>query len=242
MIKDGYKSRSIKDRADTNIPLSVQPWGKDGDKRRYWLIEGRDDTPFRVYRESNPALKNVSWWSVAGSIEELQVLAKKLEEEDGHRDAKQLSVRITASIPRFEASEEVKYISHPLRVGLCILTRTTEAQEACLPSRAQAQARAHARIPIRQRPVRRPHSRPTHAIQLLRGGRGGLGVWRSAVDTQLGSGIIRCTPGPHRHVQRPPGPLSRNRRLRRVFAQRPDDRSPFACDWRLRSIGCIRGA
>ncbi|KAK7184249.1 hypothetical protein DPSP01_002729 [Paraphaeosphaeria sporulosa] len=106
MIKDGYKSRTSKDPRDTNIPLSVQPWGKDGDKRRYWLIEGQDDTPFRVYRESNPALKHVSWWSVAGSIEEIRALAQKLQEEDGTREAKALGERMLAAIPRFEATEE----------------------------------------------------------------------------------------------------------------------------------------
>ena len=107
MIKDGYKSRTSKDIRDTNIPLSVQPWGKDGDKRRYWLIEGQDDTPFRVYRESNPALKHVSWCTVAGSIEEIRALAQKLQEEDGTREAKALGERMLAAIPRFEATEEV---------------------------------------------------------------------------------------------------------------------------------------
>lgn len=108
MIKETYKSRTTKDKNDSNIPLSVQPWGRDGDKRRYWLIEGQDDTAFRVYRESNPALKNVSWWSVAGSIEELRELAKKLEEEDGTKEAKALSERMLNAIPRFEATEAVR--------------------------------------------------------------------------------------------------------------------------------------
>lgn len=116
MIKETYKSRSTKDKADTNIPLSVQPWGRDGDKRRYWLIEGQDDTSFRVYRESNPTLKNVNWWSVAGSIEELRALATKLEEEDGTREAKSLSERMLHAIPRFEATEEVMNV---LLVLLC---------------------------------------------------------------------------------------------------------------------------
>ncbi|KAL5445788.1 hypothetical protein PMIN06_007965 [Paraphaeosphaeria minitans] len=106
MIKDGYKSRTSKDPRDTNIPLSVQPWGKDGEKRRYWLVEGQDDTPFRVYRESNPALKHVTWWSVAGSIEEIRALAQKLQEEDGTREARALGERMLAAIPRFEATEE----------------------------------------------------------------------------------------------------------------------------------------
>lgn len=113
MIKDTYKSRTSKDKNDTNIPLSVQPWGEDGDKRKYWLIEGQDDTAFRVYRESdltarkNPDKDNTTWWSSAGSIDELRVLAQKLADEDGTRKAKTLSERILNAIPRFEATEEV---------------------------------------------------------------------------------------------------------------------------------------
>lgn len=110
MIKETYKARTIKDRADTNIPLSVQPWGKDGDKRRYWLVEGQDDTNFRVYRESNIALKTVTWWSVAGSIDDLRVLATKLQDDDGTREAQALAERILNAIPRFEATEEVRQI------------------------------------------------------------------------------------------------------------------------------------
>lgn len=105
MIADSYKTRTTKDRLDTNIPLSVQPWGRDGDKRRYWLVEGQNDTHFRIYRESDPQRKNVQWLSVAGSIEELRVLAKKLDEEDGHREAKALGERMLNAVPRFEASE-----------------------------------------------------------------------------------------------------------------------------------------
>jgi hypothetical protein len=114
MIKESYKSRTSKEKNDTNIPLSVQPWGRDGDKRRYWLIEGQDDTPFRVYRESNPTLKNITWWSVAGTIDEIRALSHKLEEEDGSRDAKQLSEKMRYAIPRFEATEEVSFTQHLL--------------------------------------------------------------------------------------------------------------------------------
>jgi hypothetical protein len=109
-IKEGYKTRSSKDKNDANIPLSVQPWGRDGDKRQYWLVEGQDDTAFRVYRESNRWKSNVTWWSVAGSIEELRVLASWLVEEDGTRDAKTLSERMLHAVPRFEATEEVYHI------------------------------------------------------------------------------------------------------------------------------------
>jgi hypothetical protein len=71
MITASYKQNRHED--DLNQPLSVQPWGSDGDRRRYYLIEGLDDTHFRVYRESSGVIKK-TWWSVAGSIEELTQL------------------------------------------------------------------------------------------------------------------------------------------------------------------------
>ncbi|KAH8434633.1 uncharacterized protein LDX57_012275 [Aspergillus melleus] len=102
-IKESYKQARHED--DLNQPLSVQPWGRDGLKRRYWLIEGLDDTHFRLYRESNPALKHVTWWSVAGSIPELKAIADKLDEERSV-NSKKLSEKINNSIPRFEGAEE----------------------------------------------------------------------------------------------------------------------------------------
>ncbi|KAJ5146313.1 uncharacterized protein N7515_000877 [Penicillium bovifimosum] len=102
-IKESYKQARHDD--DLNQPLSVQPWGRDSLKRRFWLIEGHDDTHFRLYRESNPALKHNTWRSVAGSIPELEAVAEKLETEKG-TNAKRLSEKIRAAIPRFEASEE----------------------------------------------------------------------------------------------------------------------------------------
>ena len=103
-IKDSYKQSRHED--DLNQPLSVQSWGRDGDKRRYWLIEGQDDTHFRLYRESNPALKTVAWRSMAGDIDEVRFVAKELKEE-GSQAAVRLHDRIMAAIPRFEASEDV---------------------------------------------------------------------------------------------------------------------------------------
>ena len=104
ILKESYKQQRHDD--DLNQPLSVQPWGKDGDKRRYWLIEGQDDTHFRLYRESNPALKHNTWINVAGSIDELKAIADRLGEE-GSQASRRLKERILAGIPRFEASEEV---------------------------------------------------------------------------------------------------------------------------------------
>jgi hypothetical protein len=85
----------------------VQPWGSDADRRRYFLIEGLDDTHFRVYRESNYTGLKRTWWSVASDIDELKQLAQKLETEDGGQKARVLSGKILAAIPRFEATEEV---------------------------------------------------------------------------------------------------------------------------------------
>ncbi|KAM7207394.1 hypothetical protein V8F20_002274 [Naviculisporaceae sp. PSN 640] len=103
MINQQYKNRH---EDDLNITLSVQPWGSDGDKRRYFLIEGNDDTAFRVYRESNPAGVQRTWWSVAGTIEELKALSEKLETNDGGPKARALAKKMMASVPRFEATEE----------------------------------------------------------------------------------------------------------------------------------------
>ena len=97
-----------------NQARSVQPWGTDGDKRRYFLIEGQDDTSFRVYRESNPAGTHRTWWSVAGSIEDLNALANKLEVKDGGPKAKTFARKIMGAMSRFEAGEEVCRFPHPL--------------------------------------------------------------------------------------------------------------------------------
>ena len=104
ILKESYKQQ--RHDGDLNQPLSVQPWGLDGDKRRYWLIEGQDDTHFRLYRESNRALKTNTWFSVAGSIDELKAVAERLG-EDNSQFSKKLKERIIAAVPRFEASEDV---------------------------------------------------------------------------------------------------------------------------------------
>jgi hypothetical protein len=103
-LKESYKQSRHDD--DLNQPLSVQPWGRDAYKRRYWLIEGQDDTHFRVYRESNPVLKHNTWWNIAGTIDEVKAVAEGLE-KDTSQHAKRLRQQITNAIPRFEASDEV---------------------------------------------------------------------------------------------------------------------------------------
>ena len=104
IIQAFYKQNRHED--DLNQPLSVQPWGSDGDRRRYYLIEGLDDTHFRVYRESNHTGIKRTWWSVASDIDELKALAEKLLKEDGGQKARTLSAKILAAVPRFEATEE----------------------------------------------------------------------------------------------------------------------------------------
>lgn len=110
MITASYKQNRHED--DLNQPLSVQPWGSDADRRRYYLIEGLDDTHFRVYRESGHLSAKRTWFSVAGDIEELKALAEKLEKEDGGQKARVLSGKMLAAVPRFEATEEVIPIFH----------------------------------------------------------------------------------------------------------------------------------
>ncbi|CZT50241.1 uncharacterized protein RSE6_11186 [Rhynchosporium secalis] len=104
IIQASYKQNRHED--DLNQPLSVQPWGCDSDKRRYYLIEGLDDTHFRVYRESSYMGLKRTWWSVAGDIDELKVLAQKLADDDGGQKARLLSSKMMAAVPRFEATEE----------------------------------------------------------------------------------------------------------------------------------------
>jgi hypothetical protein len=104
-IRDSYKQ--TRHAEDENQPLSVQPWGRDCDKRRYFLIEGQDDTFFRVYRENHRYTRNAQWYNMAGNIDEIRALAEKLEKEDGSQAARTLSSRMTQAIIRFEGGEEV---------------------------------------------------------------------------------------------------------------------------------------
>lgn len=105
IIKESYKQARHDD--DKNQPLSVQPWGRDGYKRKYWLIEGQDDTQFRLYREnSGITAKTNVWLSVAGTIDEIKAVADRLDEENTPH-ARNLRDKIRAAIPRFEAGEAV---------------------------------------------------------------------------------------------------------------------------------------
>lgn len=88
------------------------------------MIEGQDDTHFRVFRENNGATaKTNTWFSVAGNIEEITKLADKLDEENTPH-ARTLRDKIRAAIPRFEAGEEVGRASMPTHVLLTSLSET----------------------------------------------------------------------------------------------------------------------
>lgn len=107
IIKESYKQARHDD--DKNQPLSVQPWGRDGYKRRFWLVEGQDDTHFRLYRENNGiTAKTNTWFSVAGSIDEAKAVSDKLDEENTPH-ARNLRDKIRAAVPRFEAGEDVRF-------------------------------------------------------------------------------------------------------------------------------------
>ncbi|KAF3925632.1 hypothetical protein ABW21_db0207037 [Orbilia brochopaga] len=104
ILKEVYKPGRKTD--DSNISLAVHPWGMDREKNKYYLIEGKDDTYFRVYQEYiSPGYRTARWISVAGSIDELRDLAERLGQE-GSRNAKDLQGKILAAIPRFEEGEQ----------------------------------------------------------------------------------------------------------------------------------------
>lgn len=128
IIKEKYKQQRHSD--DENQPLSVQPWGFDGDKRRYFLIQGLDDTSFRIYREGDRYKKTAHWWSVAGSIDEAKELAKKMEEVDGSQAARRFAGKITNAIPMFEATEEVCYIDALWSIFNSVLTLSFRSADA----------------------------------------------------------------------------------------------------------------
>ncbi|KAL1868495.1 hypothetical protein Daus18300_005929 [Diaporthe australafricana] len=104
LINTSYNQKRTAD--DLNQPLSVQAWGHDSEKRRYYLVEGDDNCSFRIYREGNPAaLYNRQWISVAGSIDEAKALAEKLGRDNG-QNARKLSKSILNNIVNFEEKEE----------------------------------------------------------------------------------------------------------------------------------------
>jgi hypothetical protein len=161
IMKDRYKQNRHAD--DENQPLSVQPWGNDGDKRRYFLIQGLDDTGFRVYREGNRYTKNAHWWSVAGNIQEVKDLAEKLEKQDGTQAARRLAMKMSNAIPMFEATEEVKY-----RVPIGVVVRIfTDSEAETASPRVQAATTSSFRTSrAGLRYLRRSYPWKTYALHL----------------------------------------------------------------------------
>ncbi|KIW26668.1 hypothetical protein, variant [Cladophialophora immunda] len=104
LIKESYKQTRRDD--DRNQPRSVQPWFSDQYRRKYWLIEGQDDSHFRIYRENDgKTAKTNTWFSVAGSIPDVMALADKFADEHSS-NSKVISDKLRGAIPRFEAGEE----------------------------------------------------------------------------------------------------------------------------------------
>ena len=164
IIKEKYKQQRHND--DENQPLSVQPWGVDGDKRRYFLVQGLDDTGFRVYREGSRYTRNAHWWSVAGSIDEVKELATKLEELDRSQAARRLAGRILNAIPMFEATEEVSSEKkNDYKIRHSYTNTITEAAPTRIPSNATCAVYSPRTWLL---PLRRSHAWQAHAIHLRR--------------------------------------------------------------------------
>lgn len=162
-IKESYKQ--ARHAEDENQPLSVQPWGRDCDKRRYFLIEGQDDTFFRVYRENHRYTRNAQWYNMAGNIDEIKALADKLEKEDGSQAARTLSVRMTQAIARFEAGEEV-WIRTRDNIGTSLrLTGLLETPPSRVPSSSPCSIHSSRAWFLN---VRRSHTRQAHAVHIRR--------------------------------------------------------------------------
>lgn len=134
LIKESYKQTRKDD--DRNQPRSVQPWFSDQYRRKYWLVEGLEDSHFRIYRENDgKTAKTNTWFSVAGSIPELVVLADKFGDEHT-QNSKVNSDKLRSAVPRFEAGDEVWVVT--LRLALEIPTNCfTETETARLSSGPQ---------------------------------------------------------------------------------------------------------
>lgn len=104
IIKESWKQTRRDD--DKNQPRSVQPWFSDSYRRRFWLVEGQEDSFFRIYRENDGrTTKTNTWFSVAGSIDEVNALANKFTEE-GTQNARLNADKLRGAIPRFEQGED----------------------------------------------------------------------------------------------------------------------------------------
>jgi len=59
-----------------------------------------------LYRESAAKSSKNTWWSLAGTINELKEVGEQLRAE-GSQAARRLADKFAAAIPRLEASDEV---------------------------------------------------------------------------------------------------------------------------------------
>jgi len=104
-LKQAYKQTRRDD--DRNQPKAVQPWFSDTWRRKYYLIEGQEDTHFRIYRENDgKKAETNAWFSVAGTIDEANSLAEKFESDMPGNQGRLLAEKIRMAVPRWEAGEE----------------------------------------------------------------------------------------------------------------------------------------
>ncbi|KAK9467434.1 hypothetical protein V1512DRAFT_205996 [Lipomyces arxii] len=105
LLAKGYSAGRLED--DRNCPLAVMPLGMDGERRRYYIIEGLNDAKFRLFRETNPRKQLVNWTPIASSAAEVEQCAEKLanEDTDKSRNAKTLAAKLRAEATRLEGCE-----------------------------------------------------------------------------------------------------------------------------------------
>ncbi|KAK9238886.1 hypothetical protein V1525DRAFT_340462 [Lipomyces kononenkoae] len=104
VLSNGYSGNRLED--DRNCELAVSPIGMDSERRRYYLVEGLNDTRFRLFRETNPRKRFVNWTSVASTHDELRRYIEELKESDTSRHGKALTEKLAAELPRLEAGEQ----------------------------------------------------------------------------------------------------------------------------------------
>lgn len=104
-IKQAYKQQRRDD--ERNQPKAIQSWFSDSWRRKYYLIEGQEDTHFRIYRENDGKTPKTNvWFSVAGTIDEAKSLADKFETEMPGNQGKICADKVRMAVPRWEAGEE----------------------------------------------------------------------------------------------------------------------------------------
>ncbi|KAK9448751.1 uncharacterized protein V1518DRAFT_374249 [Limtongia smithiae] len=103
VLAEGYSGSRTED--DRTCPLAVSPIGMDGERRRYYLIEGQNETRFRLFQETNPRKRLVNWTSIASTAVELAAFMTKIQATDTSRNARILCERLSKAMPRLEAAD-----------------------------------------------------------------------------------------------------------------------------------------